>query len=157
MKLSLPRIGASCVVFVAVLSVLAGPASAKVTWRGIGPVTVGMSEDRLHAKLGAPTSARDSNTIGFRIHRYKRRKLEVVLYRGEVAGVHTTSRAHRTPWGTRVGSSYREMRRRVRGETCGSAGGQRVCSVGRGNAVIGFAARRGRIVLIEVGRAKLEP
>ena len=161
----LPR-GAARALAVAFLIVLVGPASqasARVTWKGIGPVRVGMSEAQLRAKIGAPSTISEGRTIALEPRReehvedytYRRRKLKVSLFRGRVIGVQTTSRAHQTPAGVRVGLSMREARRRVRGEDCGTAAGRVVCSVERNGIVMDFGARGRKVGQIGVGRASL--
>ena len=155
MRPPLPRLGARIAAVVAVMALFAtltGTASAKVTWRGIGPVELGMSASQVRAELGSPSEVEEAHAPGSQRYHYPRRKLEVALYSGKVVAVHTRSRAHRTSSGIGVGTSERTMRRRLRGETCGEAQGRRVCSVARRNTVMDFNCRRGRVVRIGVSR-----
>jgi hypothetical protein len=134
-------------------------ASAKVTWKSIGPVRMGMSEAQLRDRVGPPAtvSYQGSMDVGPRTEpvynfSYPRRKLVVVVSQKRVRTVRTTSRAHRTPLGVRVGTRTREMRRRLRNENCGRAEGRLVCDVLRGNSNIGFVSYGGRVREIYVGR-----
>jgi hypothetical protein len=132
----------------------AEPAGATVTFSGIGDVRLNMSEVDVREKLGAPASSkpwRDRETV---MLRYPRRKIEVLLDRGpdQVVGVKTTSRTQKTSSGLGVGSSLRSVRDRLRGEKCGSALRVLVCSVERGDRIMDFDLRRGRVVRVSVTR-----
>ena len=161
----LPR-GAARAIAAACLILLVGPASqasAKVTWKGIGPVRVGMTEAQLRAKLGAPTSISEGRTVVIEPRReeripeysYRGRKLKVGLFRGRVISVKTVSRAQRTAAGVRVGLSMREMRRRVRDEKCNRALGRTSCTVERNGILMEFLARGRKVGQIAVSRASL--
>jgi hypothetical protein len=157
----LPR-GVARAIAAAFLIVLLGPAgqaSARVTWKSIGPVRVGMSEAQLRAKVGPPATVSYQGTIDAGPRNepvyhfaYPRRKLVVVVSQKRVRNIRTTSRAHGTPLGIRVGTRTRDMRRRLRNENCGRAEGRLLCDVLRGSSSIGFAAQGGRVREIHVGR-----
>jgi hypothetical protein len=161
----LPRGAARAIVaaFLLVLLLPAGQASAKVTWKGIGPARIGMTEAQVRARLGTPTSVKNSGTVVVEPRKeeyvweftYRGRKLKVALFRGRVIGVRTTSRAHRTSAGVGVGLSMRKARRRVKGERCDRAAGRFSCSVERNGRVLEFVARGRKVGQIAVGRASL--
>jgi hypothetical protein len=140
-----------CATIVLLLAVPSG-ATAKVTWSGIAGVKLGMSIDEAQAKLGRPTRVDEWQPPGTERHVYRARELVLIVHEDRVMGVRTKSRAHRAPRGVRVGMREREVRRRVRGETCGSARGYRVCSVARAGRAMDFVSRRGRLVEIAVSR-----
>jgi hypothetical protein len=139
-----------------VAGLVAGPAGAKVTFSGIGDVRLNMSEAAVREALGTPSSSRslrhgDREAVTLL---YRRRKIEVVLDRDadRVMGVKTTSRAQKTSSGLGVGSSLRSVRDKLRGEKCGTALRVLVCSVERGESVIDFDLRRGKVVRVSVSR-----
>jgi hypothetical protein len=80
--------------------------------------------------------------------------MEVLLDResDQVMGVKTTSRAQRTSSGLGVGSSERTVRARLRGERCSPARGVRVCGLERGDRVMDFVCRRGKVISVGVTR-----
>src|SRR4051794_33941330 len=137
------------------VAALAAPATADITFDGIGAVSVGMSGAAVRGKLGPPSSSRDLLGRDATILVYRRRKLEVTLHRGQdqVVAVKTTSRAQKTASGLGVGSSERAVHTRLKGERCAAAAGYRVCSVERAGIVMDFESRRGTVVRVGVARA----
>lgn len=149
MSSPMPRAGAlaaALAIALALFAAMAGTASAKVTWTGIGPAKLGMSEADVKAKLGQPSKVGPiqgpPGSVGYR---YRARKLVVVVYGGQVVAIHTWSRAQRTRSGVGVGTSTSEMRSRLKGEMCYSALGRLVCSVDGGTALLDFVARHGKV------------
>ena len=135
-----------------IAAVVAEPAAAKVTFSGIGDVRLSMSEAEVTDALGDPTSEfRAPNPEAVHL-RYKRHKIEVVLFRDEdrVVGVTTTARGQRTRSGLGVGSSSGVLRDKLRGEKCGSVRETTVCSVERNGRVMDFKIRGGKVVSVAV-------
>lgn len=135
-----------------VTGMLADAAAARITSDGIAGVKIGMTEDAVRATLGQPSSVRGEN--GAQVLDYRRRKIEVTLAQGEVIRVITTSRAQTTSSGVGPGVSQATMQRKLRGERCGTALGARVCWVLKGDTVLGFSCRGGRVKSAEVARAE---
>lgn len=151
-RLALRRAWLPAVAVLVAFAALAGDASAKVTWKGIGGVRLGMTESQVRSKLGTPSAVSEAEAPGSHRHRYRRHKLDVVVHDGRVAALHTTSRSERAPRGVRVGMAQRRMRRLVRGESCSTAQGLRVCSLDRGQTVMEFVCRKRRVVRIGISR-----
>src|SRR3712207_6421812 len=86
----------SCgLVIAALLTALAADASgARVSWKGIQKVRLGMSEKALRDKLGRPSSTKATPQPGTTIYVYRRQKLQVKLNDGRVGAVYTTARSH---------------------------------------------------------------
>jgi hypothetical protein len=133
----------------------AEPAAAKVTFAGIGDVRLSMSEAEVNDALGTPSASKPArNPDAVTLH-YPRRKLEVLLHRGQdrVVGVYTTSRGQRTSSGLGVGSSSPVLRARLRGEKCGAAQRTVLCSVERDGRVMDFWIRSGKVYRVAVTTA----
>ena len=134
---------------------LAGAAAAAIVpQRGIGGVSLGMSQLRVRAVLGPPARVvRGSNVFG-RYTELRYRGLSV-SFQGNAAatGIETTRRGERTGTGVGVGSTEAQVRRGVRGVRCRTELGLRHCFVGRflpGRRVTDFRLRRGRVVRVTV-------
>jgi hypothetical protein len=134
------------------LGVLAQPAAAKVSFDGINGARLNMSKAELTDALGQPSSTQPGRNPASEILRYRRRKLDVTLHREQsrVVSIGTTSRAQRTSSGLGVGVSAALVRAKLRGEKCGTARTTTVCSVQRGNRVMDFEIRRGKVIRVTV-------
>ena len=132
----------------------AGPAAAEITGEGIAGVHVGMDEATVVDRLGHPSATTGREGPDTKRLDYRRHKLDVLLHRGQVIRVRTTSSGQRTPGGVGPGTSQRAMLRKLRGERCGTAQGARVCWVLDGATVLSFTCRRGRVTVAEVARAE---
>jgi hypothetical protein len=130
-----------------------GSAAAKITAAGVAGVEIGMSEDAVRDELGRPASTRREGT-GTKLLVYRRERLDVLLRGGAVMRLRTTSARQKTASGVGPGTSERAMKRRVRGERCSSARGSRVCWVFKGQTVLSFTCRRGKVSVAEVARAE---
>lgn len=132
----------------------APPATANITFEGIGPASLDMSGEDVRETLGPPSASHELRGRDAVVLIYRRRKLEVTLHRGRnrLVAVKTTSRAQRTASGLGVGSTDRAVRTRLRDEKCSTAAGHRVCSVERAGIVMDFECRRGRVVRVGVTR-----
>jgi hypothetical protein len=130
-----------------------GTASAKITAAGVAGAEIGMNEAAVRSELGRPSSAR-RRADGTRQLVYRRERLDVLLRGDAVIRLRTTSAGEKTTSGVGPGTSERTMKRRVRGERCGTARGARVCWVVKGQTVVSFTCRRGRVSLAEVARAE---
>ena len=145
---------AALIASVAAIGLFPGGAAAKITRDGIAGVKIGMNEDEVRATLGKPTKV-GSEGGGTRRLDYRRRKLNVLLYRGAVIRVRTTSRAQRTPSGIGAGVSEAAARRKLRGERCSTAEGTRVCVVENDDTILVVASRGGRVTVIDVSAANV--
>ena len=145
---------ATLAVSAASLGLTAQTAAARITADGIGCVEVGMTEAEVRDEVGRPSSVR-SEGRGSRRLDYRRRKLAVLLYKGSVVNIRTTSRAQRTASGIGAGVREATARRKLRDEQCTSALGLRVCTVEHEDTVLTISSRGGRVVLVTVGVAGL--
>ena len=129
--------------------------AAQISFRGIDGARLSMSEAKVRAELGRPSSRRTASNRGAVVLTYKRRKLEVTVDRAtdQVVGVKTTSRSHRTSSGAGVGITEGALRRKLRGERCVAVEGQRICTVKRSGVVMDFISRAGTVVRVAVTRA----
>jgi hypothetical protein len=131
----------------------AQPAAAgTISFGGIGPVDLSMSDQEVRDAIGSPSSTRPHSASGADVWTYSRRKLQVTILdeTKEVVSVRTSSRADRTRSGLRVGSTLAAVRSRLRGERCSSAGRRRVCSVDSASSVMDFVSVRGKVAQILV-------
>jgi hypothetical protein len=146
------RLAGAMTVAALMLGAIAEPAAAKVTFSGIGDVQIGMSEADVKAELGRPSRSQTGRNRSTTMLVYRRQKLEVFLYREQdrVVSVGTKSRAQRTSSGLGVGSSTSAVRAKPRDEKCGTARGILVCSVQRGERVMDFEIRRGKVFRVAV-------
>jgi len=147
------RLAGAMTVAALMLGAIAEPAAAKVTFSGIGAVHIGMSEADVTGALGRPSSSASGRNRATKMLVYRRQKLEVFLHREEdrVVSVGTKSRAQRTSSGLGVGSSTSVVRAKLRDEKCGTARGVMVCSVQRGERVMDFEVKRGKVFRVAVG------
>ena len=152
MAFSPGRLAGAMTVAALMLGAFAGPAAAHVTFSGIAGVDLGMTEDEVTGALGQPSTSRPGRTASTTMLVFRRQKLEVVLHRGHdrVVSVSTKSRAQRTRAGLGVGSSSGVVRSKLRDEKCGTARGTTVCSVQRGDNVMDFEIRRGKVIRVAV-------
>ena len=130
-------------------------AQARIGFDGIGGVEIGMTEAAVTHAVGPEGSRTDGGGDGTTLLDYPRRRLDVLLRAGRVIRVRTTSRAERTSAGVGPGTSLGVLRRKLRGERCATARGARVCWVDRGDRVMAFSIRRGRVTFAEVARGSL--
>jgi hypothetical protein len=124
---------------------------------GMAGVRLGMSEDQARAALGpGVTTRRGASDFGPYLQLLSRSRGLTVTLQGarRVTNLSTTGRALRTAAGIGVGSSEREVRRRVRGVRCAVVVGTRLCTLGRaepGRTVSDFFIRAGRVSRVNVG------
>jgi hypothetical protein len=131
------------------------PGGVIVPQRGMGGVTLGMSQSRVRSTLGSPLKARRaSNEFGrYTVYRYKGLS---VTFQGnlKVTAVSTQSRRQRTLSGVGVGSTESAVRAGVRGVHCRTESGFRHCLLGvqrPGRRVTDFSLEKGLVVRVVVG------
>ncbi len=123
--------------------------------RGIAGVSLGMNAAQVRKVLGPPTIVRRGSTAFGPYREFRYRGLRV-FFQGvrAVTSITTTRRTERTPSGVGVGSSERELRRRIRRARCRTEFRVRRCVLGRflpGERVTEFRLRRGRVAEVTVG------
>jgi hypothetical protein len=127
---------------------VAGTASARiVAFKSIAGIELGTSESDVREELGEPSSVREGPVLGTRTFVYKRRKLEVMIGDGGVSSVTTRSRGERMSNGLGAGVSERTLKRKLRGESCGSVPQSRykLCGISRNGTSMEFWLLRGRV------------
>lgn len=146
------RLAGAMTVAALMLGAIASPASARVTFSGIDGVNLGMSEADVTGALGTPSKSRPGRQASTKTLVYRRRKLEVVVHSGRdrVVSIITRSRAERTSAGLGIGTSTGFLRSRLRDEKCSTARDTMICSVQRGDRVMDFEIRRGRVSRVAV-------
>jgi hypothetical protein len=142
----------------------ANPAQAKVVpGKGMAGVRIGMLEDAVVAKLGKPDSRRTvSDDFGphLRLRYASHGGLRLVLRENEdgdmeLFQIRTAGTKERTKEGVGVGSSERQLKRRLEGERCETISGHRSCTLGSfliGRVVTDFVIRSKHVVSVTVGR-----
>jgi hypothetical protein len=141
----------------AVALVLCAAAGAVIVpQKGIGGVTVGMTQAQVRAKLGAPVSyERGTNDFGhFVIYTYRRGYR--VTFQGvtKVTQIETTSTAEKTASGVGVGSTRARVVAGVKGVRCEGTATTGHCYLGRfaaGARVTDFFLRGGKVWRVVVG------
>jgi hypothetical protein len=148
----MPRLVIAVLVGAATLAGAASADAAIVINRSIAGVEIGDSERAVRAELGRPSSV--SNSGGFRTLRYRRKRIDVFLTRSSrrVFEITTTSTRQRTRSGVRVGISYRQLRRLLRGERCTSTGSLASCTVSSRRRVTRFVSIGNRVRSIALSR-----
>ena len=132
----------------ATLGVAADSASASITFKGIAGINLGMSEAKVDKLLGPPSKVgEESGTVR---HDYAKKKLGVLIYKGKVVRVRTTSRSEKTTAGLGPGVKESIVRRRLRGEQCTSVYGTRMCTVDGHKSGLAFVFRRGRVKYVDL-------
>ena len=118
-------------------------------------VRLGMTQAKVRAVLGPPKSiAKGRNEFGrYTVFVYPRVS---VSFQGNstVTNLRTFSRSERTRNGAGIGTTERELRRKVRGLRCMTRIGFRHCWLGAflpGRTVTNFMLARGRVARIEIG------
>ncbi len=140
------------------LVALALPACADarlVPHRGMAGIALGMAPSKVRAVLGRPLAViHRKNEFGpYTVFVYPRVS---VSFQGNstVTNLRTFSRAERTRNGAGIGTTERELRRKVRGLRCKTEFGFRHCWLGAfrpGRRVTNFMIARGRVTRIEIG------
>ena len=145
------RLRAVAVGLVIALALPAQAGAVLVIQKGMAGIRLGMTQAKVRAKLGAPTSVKHgSNDFGrFTQLRYPGLR---VTFQGNatVTAISTGARRERTPRGIGVGSTRAAVRARVPGVRCEPGH----CFVGAflaGRRVTDFRLRNGRVVSITVG------
>jgi hypothetical protein len=135
---------------------LAGTATAAiVVQKGIGGVTIGMTQAQVRAKLGTPTQTiHRSNDFG--PYTQLRFRGYTITFQGNsaVTNIETTLASERTARGIGVGSTKAQVRAMVAGVHCEGPAATGHCSVGRfdpGARVTDFSFRAGRVSSVVVG------
>ncbi len=123
--------------------------------KGIAGVRLQMSQTKVRAVLGKPTSTkRASNEFGPYIE-FRYPALRVTFQgNGGVTNVSTTRASEQTPGGIGVGSTEAALKRALRGETCKTEFGVRHCWLGKflpGKRVTDFRIRKGRVDRVDIG------
>lgn len=150
-----PRLLAGVLFLALALVPVAG--AAIVVNKGIGGVTIGLTEAQVRGKLGDPASVkRGSNDFGpYTTLRYKTPAIRVT-FQGNVGAtaIETTSPGQRTASGVGVGSAEAQVRAKVAGVRCETESGFRHCYVGAflpGRRVTDFWIKRGKVTRVVVG------
>ena len=141
---------AACVV--AALALPAGAAAKIVLQRGIGGVSLGMTEAKVRSALGRPARVKNAkNEFGpYRVLFYARVK---VTFQGltTVTAVETTSTQERTTTGIGVGSTKADVKAKVPGVVCETGH----CHIGKFNpgarVTDFFIGTTGRVTRVVVG------
>jgi hypothetical protein len=147
------RFLAACMLLFA-MAVCSAASAAIVPQHSIAGVTLGMTEAKVKAKLGAPTHIRaGTNDFGnWRQLVYKH--VTVTFQSGKKATALTTrSVKERTAKGVGVGSTRAALRKRVRGLTCKKELGLDHCWAGRwqaGRVVTDFRLAKGRVTQVTI-------
>jgi hypothetical protein len=98
---------------------------------GIGGANVGMTPAAVKAKLGPPLrSASYKNDDGSTSQELYYKTFTVIIFKGEVAGVDTTSPKEKTASGVGVGTTETLLRRTIKGLVCKVSYGHRACTLG---------------------------
>ena len=142
------------VFLVAIIAVVfAAAADARlVVQRGIAGVRIDMSQKKVRAILGKPKSVIQGQNAEGPFIEWRYRLLDVDFQNGgPVSSVATSRTKERTVNGVGVGSTQSKVLAKVRGAKCANG----LCKVGilkPGKIVTTFYMRKGRVVLISVGR-----
>jgi hypothetical protein len=137
------------------------PASAAapqriVPQRGIAGVRLGMTKAHVRALRGTPLLVLHGRNDFGPYTEFRYPFLLRVLLQGNatVTGIDTTGRKYRTRAGVGVGSTERDVRRKLGGVRCVTEFGFRHCFVGLfrpGRRVTDFHVRRGRVTRVVIG------
>jgi hypothetical protein len=138
----------------AALGAAAGPASAAITSQGIAGVKLGMTRSQVSKVLGPPSGETEEH--GQPRIDYKKKKLNVLFWRGRAVRVRTQARSEQTAAGVGPGTKESAARRRLNGESCVRNEKALMCSFVRGKNVLEFNIVRGRVAYVGVLRASLE-
>ncbi len=142
-------------VLVLSLALPAAVGATIVPQKGIGGVTIGMTQKQVRAKLGRPTRVeRGSNDFGdyvtFHYPSYQ------VHFQGvsNVTQIDTTTPKERTASGLGVGSTIAQVKAKLKGEHCEGPRGGGHCYLGKflpGAHITDFTFRNGRVWNVTVG------
>lgn len=142
----------------AALLVPAGAAATIVLQKGMGGITIGLTEAQVRAKLGQPSkTVRGKNDFGaFTALTYKRPAIRVTFQGNRGAtGIDTSSPGERTARGIGVGSTVAAVKAKVPGVKCKTEFGFRHCYIGSfnpGTRVTDFViAKTGKVSRVTVG------
>jgi hypothetical protein len=143
--------------FVAAAAALAASTvgAAIVPQHGIAGVKIGMTQGKVRAVLGKPTSLkRGHNDFGkYTIFKYAGLQTE---FQGNttLTGISTTRTSERTAAGIGVGSTETQVKAKIKGVKCVTDSGFRHCYLGKfraGRRVTDFAIKRGKVSRVNVG------
>jgi hypothetical protein len=129
-----------------------------VPQRGMEGVRIGLRQPQLRAHLGRAAHARrlrdDAGQRYLELRYVHPVRLTVKLYGGAVTEVSTTDPRERTRAGVGVGSTERQVLRKVPHVRCRTEQRRRHCLVGAfkpGHVVTDFSVRGGRVKLVTLG------
>ena len=140
---------------VAALALPSSAAAAIVPGKSIGGIALSMSQAKVRATLGKPSSIqRGTNDFGpWTNYVYAK---YTVHFQGntQVTQIDTTSAAERTASGVGVGSTKAQVRAALRGEKCEGPANAGHCYLGEflpGARITDFTFRNGRVAFVVVG------
>jgi hypothetical protein len=121
---------------VAATALLVPAAGATIVLQvGIGGANVGMTPAAVKAKLGPPLrSASFKNGDGSTSQELYYKTITVIVHKGKVAGVDTTSPKEKTANGVGVGMPETLLRRKIKGLACKVNYGSRTCTLGNASS-----------------------